>query len=369
MPVPSLRHLDAGAGGHQGDLLCCDYTPDGAFILSGGWDGDLRLWEAQSSSEVTAFHANDKPISACAVSPDGKHWHSGGLDGLLATWDPVSQSRQTVFLAHARPISAIVYSPDGAAMATSSWDCNVTLWNRGRDREGRNLTGHTDIVAGCAFSNSGKLLCSWSYDGTLRLWDVNRSQLLTTLTGHKNRVTAGALSADGRWAASGAIDGTLKLWNLQVGLEAASITVGAEIKACPLLLDGQSLIAVSTNGRVTLHSLPDLEVRDELITSATIQCAAIAPSSGQLAFGTSQGKLQVVAIDGMEDASLLVNVSKGSRSTQTRFQRLVGKNTVTTIFRVHCPICRGAFEIDSATVSQVLLCAHCRRRLCVNEIR
>src|SRR5437016_4366605 len=103
MPVPTLRLLDAGAGGHQGDLLCCDYTPDGAFILSGGWDGYLRLWEAHSSSEVTAFRANDKPISACAVSPDGKQWQSGGLDGLLATWDPVSQLRQTVFLAHARP--------------------------------------------------------------------------------------------------------------------------------------------------------------------------------------------------------------------------------------------------------------------------
>src|SRR5208282_5908246 len=127
MGVVKLRLMPAGTGptGAIGEEPCVAYTPDGAFVLSGGWDGHLRLWESAFGGHVTAFRASDKPVSACAVSPDGKYLLSGSLDGMLAMWDAVSHQRRAVFLAHTRPISCILYGNDGKTLVTSSWDGTV----------------------------------------------------------------------------------------------------------------------------------------------------------------------------------------------------------------------------------------------------
>jgi WD40 repeat protein len=368
--VPTLRLLETKptSGGHRGEMLCCAYTPDSAFVLSGGWDGHLRLWDVSCGAPLRAFPVNDKPISACAVSPDGGQWVSGGLDGLLAFWDPVSQQRRTMFLAHPRPISAIAFSPDGRTMATASWDCTVTLWNTGRERDGRTLNGHKDIVAGCQFALAGRALLSWSYDGTLRTWDLLRNQLASTLTGHADRVTAGALSPDGRWAASGAVDGTLKLWDLQADLEAGSLMLGAAIPSCLFLLDAESLVAVTKDGRVTVHALRGLEVRSELATGLTVQCADLAPSSAQLVLGTDTGGMRLVAVDGLEDAALVVNLTQESRLTQSTLQRLIGKSSLTSVYRGACPVCRQGFVLSRAAPGLITACPHCRQRLRVNEV-
>src|SRR3954453_17178670 len=64
---------------HGGGVFCCTYTPDGAFVLSGGWDGWLRLWDASSAAVITGFQAGPKPLSACAVTPDASRWVSGSM--------------------------------------------------------------------------------------------------------------------------------------------------------------------------------------------------------------------------------------------------------------------------------------------------
>src|SRR5262245_55823646 len=91
--VPSVRLLADGpnGGGHSGEVLSCRFTPDGMFVLSVGWDGHRRLWDAENSAQITAFRVSEKPVSACGVSPDGRQWLAGTLDGLLSFWEAVSQ--------------------------------------------------------------------------------------------------------------------------------------------------------------------------------------------------------------------------------------------------------------------------------------
>ena len=43
--MATLRLLasNPNAEGHKGEAFACAYTPDGAYVLSGGWDGHLRV--------------------------------------------------------------------------------------------------------------------------------------------------------------------------------------------------------------------------------------------------------------------------------------------------------------------------------------
>jgi WD40 repeat protein len=351
-----------GGKGHGGEVFACAYTADGGYVLSGGWDGHLRLWDTASGTETTSFRASGKPIAACAVSPDGRFWMSACLDGLLATWDATNHSQVTAFMPHGRPLSAIVFSPDGKTLATASWDRNVILWNLERERDGRTLSGHEDIVAGCCFTPDGQTLLSWSHDRSLRLWDVPRARPLSTMTGHDDRVTAGAISPDGRWAASGARDGGIMLWELEGSRPVAARDGQTEVRSCFFLLDGETLAAVDQLGRLTLYGLPDLEPRAELATRLPLQCAELAPSGRQLVLGCSSGHLRFVLVEEFDEAPLVVTGSEAARRTSTMLQRMLGKSSLVKIYRVTCPVCRQVHDLAKKP-GEPFACSSCRRRL------
>jgi len=363
--VPTLRMLSAaqGPGGHGGEVFSCTYTPDGSQVLSGGWDGHLRLWEAGSGTQLTSFKAADKAISACAISPDNSRWLSGGLDGMLAHWEPTTQKRQSVFLAHTRPISAIVFDVDGQTLATSSWDRSLALWRNNRERDNRQLSGHLDIVAGCHFTPDGKTLLSWSHDGSLRLWETTHGRQSGQLAGHQHRVTAGAVSPDGRSAASAARDGSLRFWELGTLRELACTGVSHEVRSLFFLLDGESLVSVQANGRVAMHSVPELKEQGELNVRLPLQCGALAPGGAQIALGCDDGKVRFVAIDGIEDSAFLITPTRTSQRTTTVLGRLFGRSKVEHTFACTCPACRKSFQVPEANGLKPRLCPNCKRPL------
>jgi WD40 repeat protein len=302
---PPPRDLD-------GELGTCVYTPDGSHILSGGWDGYLRIWDAATGSETASFRASNKPLIACAVSPDSRFYLSACLNGFLAHWDAKTLKKAAYFLAHWRPISCIAYGYKGQMFATASWDMNLILWDVGPSRDWRPLSGHEDIVAGCCFTPTGRQLLSWSHDATLKLWDVEEARLVCDFNGHRDRVTTAAISADGRWAASGSRDKTLRLWDLVRERAIACATLAAGIKGCFFLADGRTLLAVNDDGCLSIHHLPGLEQHGELLTELPVLQGALNPRSDQLALACSDGRLHRVAVEGVEPAPPAPHAEKRS---------------------------------------------------------
>lgn len=368
--VATLRLLtsEPGRGERAGEILACDYSPDGAFVLSGGWDGFLRLWETAFGAHVTAVQASQKQISACSISPDGKYWLAGSIEGMLAHWDALTHQQTSVFLAHPRPVSAIAFHIDGRTVATASWDGNVTLWKFGRDRSGKTLAGHKDIVAGCRFSPDSKFLLSWSHDFTVRWWDVERGVTVHHWTSHTDRVTAGGITPDGKWGITGARNGSIRVYELQSGREVTQFALPREIRSCLPLLDGQSLVVLDDEGRISVHSLPNLHEQAELITRLPMQCAALSPSGNQIALGCSDGQVYFVAVEGLESAPMIVTATETSKRTASAIQRFFGRSTLVHAYHCVCPACRQQFDLPNGTAGQSTSCPNCRRTILIKTI-
>jgi len=363
--VVTLRQntVSTQANSKGNELFGCAFTVDCGYVLTGGWDGRLRLWEADQGTQVAEMPAGTKPLSACAASPDGTTWLSGSMDGMLAKWDAQNHEQRSCFLAHTRPISGLVFAPDGAVLATTSWDRQVILWNLRGEREGRTLAGHNDIVAGCAFTPDALSLISWSYDKTIRLWDVARARCEQEWIGHQDRVTAGGVSPDGRWFASGGRDRLLKLWDLREGREVKALLLGAEIRACFFLLDAESLLVVDANGRLTVHNVPTLSQQTELTTRLPVQCAQLSPSGAQVALGCSGGELHLVQVDGFDNVPLAITATQTNRSTASMLHRVLGMRRTASFYRCTCPACRQSFELPAEPTHPSSHCPNCRRHL------
>ncbi len=368
MPVGTLRLVTSErvGQGHAGEICCCSYAPDGSFVLSGGWDGQLRVWDTTTGQALTCLRAGPKPLSCCAFAPDGKHWLSGSMEGMLSFWDAVSHRPVQTFMAHTRPISAVRYSPDGEQLATSSWDRQVVLRKLGKEREGKTLFGHRDIVAGCHWTQDGEQLLSWSHDRTLCLWDTASQNLIRTLQGHEDRVTAAALSPDGRWAVSGGRDGAVKVWDLESGKEVASVLQVTEIRGCFWMLDGQGAVTVDANGWVVLLSTPALELQTELTIGGRVLCGDLSPAGNQIALGREDGQLALVALEGFEDNPLVVTARQGAKTTSTFFTRLLGQTRTVMTYHYCCPACHQVVETTQIP-EKAVPCPQCKRRLRVRS--
>jgi WD40 repeat protein len=366
--VGTLRLLEPNSPSehHEGEVFSCAYIPESDFVLSGGWDGVLRIWDATEFNVLMALPASPKPLSCCAASPTGQQWYSGTMEGVLTIWDSIAHQPLVSLVAHTRPISAISFSPDGKSLATSSWDRQIILRKVGNEGDGRTFVGHQDIVSGCRFTLDGKRLVSWSHDSTIKLWDLNFSREQATLTAHADRVTALSLSPNGQWAISGSRDNTVRLWDLDQPAELATVNLGAEVRACFFLLDGDSILVADAVGRVFLMSCPTFEIQDQLQAPFRPLCGDLAPSGMQLALGGEDGFVHFIAVDGFENSYLMVAASQNVKPQATMLDRFLGKTRLTRTWTWTCPACRQQSE-STALPTQLVACPRCARYLRVHS--
>jgi WD40 repeat protein len=366
MSEPSLRLLDTvPGGGHSGEVYALSYSSDSSFVLSGGWDGQLQLWETSAGARVSSLKVGAKPLSACAFGPNNRTLIAGSMEGVLSAWDAASHELRLSFLAHIRPISSIRFAPDGESFVTTSWDKQVALRKVGKEREPKVLYGHGDIVAGSAFSTDGKLLLSWSYEGSVIFWDVGLAQQVWATPRHAERVQGGAIGPDGRWAVTASRDGELRLWDLDQRAQAGALKINGELRGCWFLLDGESVLAVTADGWVGVLAVPNLAVRTELLTGLKVECGAVAPPGSQLALGCADGQVHLAQIEGLEHASLVVTATQSVELRSTLFGRLFGKTRPHKVFHYACPVCQHVVETPQLP-AQPFPCPSCSRRLRVN---
>jgi hypothetical protein len=241
----------------------------------------------------------------------------------------------------------------------------VAIRKVGNEREARTMSGHTDIVSGCRFTPDGKHLVSWSHDGTIRVWDLALAREATSLPGHKDRVTALTLSPDGRWVLSGGRDAMVRLWDLESRTELAALNVGAEVRCCFALLDGESAVVADAVGRLFLLSLPGFQVQTQLQTPFRVMCGELSPSGTQLVLGAEDGGVYFVAVEGFEETVLVVTARQSIKEHATVLGRFFGTTKMRRMYEYTCPACRQTMEVTTPPTAPVV-CRKCRRSLRVN---
>ena len=168
-------------------------------------------------------HRAQGPVTAVAISPDGKWLVTGGWDKTPRLWDlSAAEPEKTarVLAGHTEAVVTVAISADGKWLVTGSADRTARLWDLSAaepEQTARVLAGHTSPVIAVAISADGKWLVTGSADNTARLWDLSAAEPEQTervLAGHSSPVVAVALSADGKWLVTGSWDKTARLWDL-----------------------------------------------------------------------------------------------------------------------------------------------------------
>jgi len=88
--------------GHTGPVYTVSWSPDGMYLVSGGHDSTLRIWEAGAGNTILTYNGHTQPIKTVAWSPGGRYIASGGDDATLQVWEAFTGKRVATYAEHGR---------------------------------------------------------------------------------------------------------------------------------------------------------------------------------------------------------------------------------------------------------------------------
>ena len=147
---------------HKSAVSHVAFSPDGATVLTGDFDGTARLWDAHTGQPIGEPMVHGAQVSAVAFSPDGATVLTGSNDRTARLWDAHTGQPIGEPMVHGDQVRAVAFSPDGATVLTGSIDRTARLWDAHTGQPIGEPMAHNGPVMAVAFSPDGATLLTGS---------------------------------------------------------------------------------------------------------------------------------------------------------------------------------------------------------------
>jgi WD40 repeat protein len=236
LPRHSVHLALTGHSGGVGAVAAFTGRDGRVRLVSGGGDGMVRIWDADSGTQLAAWPSEVSWVGAATAytSRDGGvRLATGGDfgDGAVRIWGLDDGVELAVWPSRGGSVGAVASFSDAEGrgrLVSGGGDGVLRIWDTESGEELAELTGHTGSVWAIApftVEDDGVRLVSGSGDGTARVWDLDRGCELAVLAGHVGRVWA-VTTFTGRddrvYVATGGDDGHVRIWVAEAGVEVAA---------------------------------------------------------------------------------------------------------------------------------------------------
>ncbi|KAJ7287776.1 nuclear mRNA splicing protein [Mycena rebaudengoi] len=215
-PQALPRHLHATLSSHKGPVNVARYAKGaGKYILTGGQDRTVKLWNANLGTEVKTFAAHGYEVLSISVSHDNAQFASSGGDRSVFVWDVATALTTRRLAGHMGKIHVVEFNEDATVLASGSFDSTVRLWDlRASSRQAiQVLEEARDAVqtlhVGSTYITTGSL------DGHVRTYDLRKGELRSDFIGQP--VTAVVPTQDTQTLLVTTLDSHIRLMDLSTG--------------------------------------------------------------------------------------------------------------------------------------------------------
>ena len=253
------------------------FSHNGRFLATAGMDKLIKIWDAESHSEVKDLQALNEEeckghfrpqtqfelkclrghtdtVHSLDWSPDDTRLVTAGADGSVRVWDATTGKQSCTIVKSGPPVQCVVWIPDGQLVASGGEDKPVRIWNVDSQRLVFSLTGHESAVMSLAWSPDGKrLISACSGNEAFKIWNLATGTLERNLFAPCGSRPVCAWSPDGSRLAIGGDAPCARIFDPLTGDELLSLRGHAGIMgAVAWSPDGKSLASADLMGRLKI---------------------------------------------------------------------------------------------------------------------
>ena len=316
-------HYRRVMGRHAGWVMCCQAFDGDSRVVSGSYDGTLRVWDPSNGVTMRIFNLGKEAggsVHCCSICDDGANKRlaagTGGEEGTVRLWNLNTGEEVGMLSGHADRVNCCSAYQEGkegegvSRLLTGSDDRMLRVWDLSGGGSGKQmhiLSGHSSEVLCCKAFEEGSRAISGSADKTLKIWDLYNGVEIQTLRGHDDIVTCCDVSQDGTLVVSGSWDHSIRLWEIDgraIGEGKKSMLPKASrilkghngvVLCCSLFRkDDTRLLSGDADGTMRVWNIrDDAEVHVIKMGNGGVHCCSIVNGGSRIIGGGEDGNLVV----------------------------------------------------------------------------
>uniref|UniRef100_A0A8C0UYD3 U5 small nuclear ribonucleoprotein 40 kDa protein n=18 Tax=Passeriformes TaxID=9126 RepID=A0A8C0UYD3_CYACU len=202
--------------GHEGEVYCCKFHPNGNTLASAGFDRLILLWNVYGDCDNFAtLKGHSGAVMELHYNTDGSMLFSASTDKTVAVWDSETGERVKRLKGHTSFVNSCYPARRGPQLVcTGSDDGTVKLWDI-RKKAAVQTFQNTYQVLAVTFNDTSDQIISGGIDNDIKVWDLRQNKLTYTMRGHADSVTGLSLSSEGSYLLSNAMDNTVRIWDVR----------------------------------------------------------------------------------------------------------------------------------------------------------
>ncbi|XP_026877749.2 cilia- and flagella-associated protein 52 [Electrophorus electricus] len=236
------------------------FTSDGRHIFSAWNDGKIRVFTPESGRLALVIHnAHSMGVTAIAGTRDSSRLVSGGGEGQVRLWEILHGSHKLVtsMKEHKASVNAIQIKSNDQECVTASSDGACIIWDLVRFIRNQMVLANTLFRTVCYHPEEYQIITSGT-DRKIGYWEVYDGSAIRELEASlSGAVNAMCLTQDGGHFVSGGDDKLLKVWSYSDG-EVTHVGVGhsgniTSVRICP---NDRNIVSTSEDGAILRWRFP-----------------------------------------------------------------------------------------------------------------
>lgn len=368
-------------GGGNPPITTVAYSYDGKFIISGGAEGIVRIWDVSTLAEARSLRGHKGWVTSAVFSPDGRQVVSCAIDKTMRQFEIPKADASAP--GHSAMTRCIAISRDGKHAATGSEDKTVKVWNLATGREVATISGFVGSVTALVFQGNDKVVVGSGSGSTsdirlrtftfapvkeVRTWTPGGQAFYiassedgesvgvvwATVGGEsgfeifkgdakapaivragKVKLSAGVLSPDAAWGVSGDKDGIIRIWDL-----VKKDRIGADwpilknsVADIGVTADKKLVIVIDSEGEVKVADVAKREVISTVRAITTgVNGLVVSPTSDKFATLSATREIRVFDLKCQEIAKWQLPFAANAAAFTVDGKKLLTANSDGTAF-------------------------------------
>lgn len=248
--------------GNQAEVYAVNFSPNGKFLVSGGLDKLIRLWDVNELTKPRILDKHKQSLYTLRFSSNSQQFATTSDDGNVFIWKIDNLKQPIALTEHKQRVTDVSFSGNNEKIATASKDGTIKIWKTKTGEKIAELiyvNSPSDAfpVYGLDFNpTNDSMIVSTGKEGSydINIWNLRKKEPPISIGNNKGKVLSAKFNKKGNLIVSGDSEGLVKIWNNQ-GLLMGTINNGSRVMYTEFSPDSQFIAAAGLNGTVKLWSV------------------------------------------------------------------------------------------------------------------